>query len=119
MGTARLVLILAFAIGGTSVARAETSDGGSFVSNQLVGQIKTVEPRKQSITVSVNGHDQSYAMGNSTTVFVEGRLGALQDLKAGQDVRAAFDNHNGQRSIRWIEVTPPATKAPQNTAATH
>jgi hypothetical protein len=93
---------------------SEDSDAGqntggldkSFAANQVLGRIQSLGSRHETVTLDVGGTDQRYQLGSQTTVFVEGRLGSAQDLKEGQQVRAAFEAQDGTKTIRWIEVTP-------------
>jgi Cu/Ag efflux protein CusF len=79
--------------------------GASFAANQIAGQIMTVDKARKEVTIDQRGKTLDLKLTESATVFVNGRLGSLEDLKEGQQVRAAFEERGGQRNLRWIEVT--------------
>jgi Cu/Ag efflux protein CusF len=84
----------------------ERDQGLSFGANQINGQVQAFEPMQKKITIDQSGKKQELKLTDDTTVFVDGRLGSVMDLKEGQEVRAAFENRDGGKSLRWIEVTP-------------
>lgn len=82
---------------------------GSFASNQIVGQIKVIDKDSKQLTIDQAGRPQEIKLGDNATVFLEGRLGSVEDLKEGQQVRAAYEEKAGEKTLRWIEVNPSAT----------
>ena len=80
---------------------------GTFASNQVSGEISHLDKSAKEITVKSGAEEQTLKMGDNATVFLEGRLGAFDDLKEGQQVRAAFEPREEGKSLRWIEVNPP------------
>ncbi len=95
---------------GASPAQGQSSEPlPGFAANQIVGHVDAMDPAKNTITITRPGRNGVYRLTAATTVFVDGRLGELQDLKPGQDVRAAFENREGELTVRWIEVAPPGT----------
>jgi len=95
--------------GGPPSAQGPSSHGSIFAANQLVGQITKIDPASRNVTIQEAKASRTLKLGDDTTVFVEGRLGTAQDLKEGQQVRAAFETHSGQLTLRWIEVAPAAS----------
>lgn len=87
--------------------------GSPFASNQINGRIRTIDRNARTIAIEAKGQTQELALPESATVFLEGRLGTWEDLKEGQQVRAAFEERQGERTIRWIEVTPGTSPAPR------
>lgn len=80
---------------------------GTFASNQVSGEISHLDKSAKEITVKSGAEEETLKMGDNATVFLEGRLGAFDDLKEGQQVRAAFEPREEGKSLRWIEVNPP------------
>jgi len=85
---------------------ATGSNDSTYMSNQLVGNIQKIDKSNKSITIDQAGQPQDMKYTDSATVFMNGRLGGFTDLQEGQQVRAAFDEKNGTKTLRWIEVTP-------------
>ncbi len=40
----------------------------------------------------------------STTLFIDGRIGKLSDLREGAQVRVSFEQRDGANRAQWIEV---------------
>lgn len=91
---------------GSATSQENMKPGSSFAANQLTGQIKSIDKSQKSITIDQSGKQQSLKLTDNATVFMNGRLASLDDLKEGQQVRAAYEDRGGQKSLRWIEVTP-------------
>jgi Cu/Ag efflux protein CusF len=92
---------------------------GSFASNQLTGRISHIDKEAKEVTVRAGPDEQTLKMGDNATVFLEGRLGTFEDLKEGQQVRAAYEPREEAKSLRWIEVNPPgATSKPDQKQTT-
>ncbi len=92
---------------GATGEAAPSKPGPTFASNQLTGKIQSVDPTAKQVTIAQpNGQQENLTLGENATVFMHGRLGSFQDLKEGQQVRAAYELKNGQKTLRWIEVTP-------------
>lgn len=95
----------------------ERDQGLSFGARQIVGRVQSFEPAQKTMVIESEGQRQPVKLTDDTTVFVEGRLGSALDLKEGAQVRAAFENEAGSRTLRWIEIAPatkPATTANRN-----
>lgn len=132
--------VMAFAIG--TAARAQPPPGGSSAntsaatqppavalpavssaepgvlgSSRLSGRILSLAPHGDSVTIASGGKPMRFELHQSSTIFVDGRLGGLQDLKEGVEVRAAYESRDGQVTIRWIEVAPPPAKTTPEPAA--
>lgn len=72
----------------------------------VFGALRTLR-RSPSVVVvepSDRGERLTLEATDGTAIFVEGRLGSFEDLREGQQVRAAFDEREGRRVLRWIEV---------------
>jgi len=87
-------------------AQDMTKQDSSLGSTQVVGQIKNIDHSQNALTIDQNGKQQDLKLSGNPTVFMNGRLGSLSDLKEGQQVRAAYEERDGQKNLRWIEVTP-------------
>ncbi len=92
-------------------AREKPSKPGTFSSTQLTGRLSSIDKDAGEVTIDHAGQTQVLKLGDNTTVFTEGRLGSIEDLKEGQQVRAAFEEKGGERTLRWIEVNPSGGKA--------
>jgi Cu/Ag efflux protein CusF len=97
--------------GSTGTGKAPQSSappkaGSSFGANQVVGKIKSVNRSTKEVTIDQAGEVQKLKLSDNATVFTNGRLGAFEDLREGQQVRAAYEERGGQKTLRWIEVTP-------------
>jgi Cu/Ag efflux protein CusF len=88
---------------------------GSFASNQVTGEISHIDKGAKEVTVKTGDEEKTLTMGDNATVFLEGRLGSFEDLKEGQQVRAAYEPREETKSLRWIEVNPPggASQTPE------
>jgi Cu/Ag efflux protein CusF len=98
---------------------AGSKAGSSFGANQIVGQIKTVNRSTKEIAIDQAGKQQSLKLSENATVFTNGRLGSFEDLKEGQQVRAAYEERGGQKTLRWIEVMPTGAGSSQQGIDTH
>lgn len=88
---------------------------GAVTTNQLTGELQSIDRDRKTLTIDQAGQTQLLKLDDRATVFLEGRLGSFEDLKEGQQVRAAFEEKEGTRTLRWIEVNPkpaPARPAP-------
>lgn len=88
----------------------------TFQSEQVNGRIRQWEPQTGQLVLSDGDDETRLEVGDTSTVFVDGRLGQPSELAAGQSVRAAFQEKDGVRLVRWIEVLQPvAPKKPSKT----
>src|SRR6185437_4841705 len=87
----------------------------SFAANRLTGRIQQIDKTQHQLTIAQAGKTQSLKFGDNSTIFYEGRLGSIDDLKEGQEVRAAYEERDGQKNLRWLDVT---SKEPGGTATT-
>ena len=93
--------------------------GAGFGANQLVGQITSLDTDAKTIAIDQAGQTLELKLPENATVFVNGRLGSFTDLREGQQVRAAFEERQGQKSLRWIEVKPEKeTRTPPDKSKT-
>ncbi len=100
--------------------KREPAKTGAFASNQVSGEISHIDKSAKEVTVKSGAQEQTLTMGDNATVFLEGRLGSFEDLKEGQQVRAAYEPREEAKSLRWIEVNPPggtSTKSDSKTGA--
>jgi Cu/Ag efflux protein CusF len=100
--------------GASGSADSRPGELGSMSTNQVQGTISKLDPQGKSLTVLEGEQPTQLSLNESATVFVDGRLGTADDLQEGQQVRAAFDEANGNRTVRWIEVTTPAGSGAQS-----
>lgn len=111
----------ALAIGVPSVSRAQAPSAssktgsvpGPFSSARMNGEIRGIDKQARTITIDQSGRLQTLRVDDRSTVFLEGRLGSLDDLREGQQVRAAYEERGTERSLRWIEVNPTPTAKPE------
>ena len=85
---------------------------GPFSSARMSGEIRGVDKQARTITIDEAGRLQTLRVDDRSTVFLEGRLGSLEDLREGQQVRAAYEERGTERSLRWIEVNPAPVAKP-------
>ena len=78
----------------------------SFAANQVAGRVTSVNRSSKQLTIDEAGQQKEMKIPDNVTVFVNGRLGSIDDLREGQEVRAAYEERSGQKSLRWIEVKP-------------
>lgn len=74
---------------------------------QVTGELRAIDRDAHTVTIDQGGQLRTYRMDDRSTVFLEGRLGNLDDLKEGQQVRAAWEERGTEKSVRWLEVNPP------------
>jgi hypothetical protein len=83
----------------------------TFGPNQIAGRLEAVDVASKMVVIRHEATTRRFKLNDSTTVFVEGRLGSPSDVRAGTDVRAAFQTRAGEAILRWIEVLPVAKPA--------
>lgn len=87
---------------------------GAQASNQLQGKISEYDQQARTLKLEAEGQGETeLRLTENATVFIDGRLGTSADLQEGQEVRAAFDEREGSKTVRWIEVTTEGGGAQQ------
>ena len=67
--------------------------------HEAVGRLQKVDPRSQVVVVD----GVTLKVDQTTTIFVDGRTGALTDLSEGEVVRAAYEPGQASPVAQWIE----------------
>jgi len=98
-------------------ADAQKSAPSRPTGEQASGTIRTLDKRTRVLTLESAGRTHELKVPETATVFVDGRIGAWQDLKEGQKVRAAWEEKHGANDVRWIEVRPPEPQPKDGTNA--
>ena len=87
------------------MARAEdpTRDTGL---RETRGAVQEVDKEKNRVTVEQNkGSHLTLQVDKTTTIFIEGRTGTLDEIKAGAEVRASYEPRQGSNKAQWIEIS--------------
>lgn len=80
---------------------------------EVEGEVRAVKSN-EVLVVGRDGSEVRLETEKDTTVFVDGGVGGLADLREGVPVRASFEEQDGKRVIHWIEVPRPE-KPEENT----
>jgi Copper binding periplasmic protein CusF len=96
--------------GGAAAASVESAEL-AFVSDvreltSVEGQIAAVDPAQGTLTLQQDGSVLVMRVDAGTTIFLAGRTGRLAELRAGQRVRAAYEQSPDGRVpvAQWIEL---------------
>jgi hypothetical protein len=68
------------------------------------GRVVNVDAEGRHIYVRMNQAIQAFLVDTTTTIFLEGRTGEIEDLKPGQVVTASYDVDGEVPVAQWIEV---------------
>lgn len=79
-------------------------DPPTFTSKQVSGEIQQWDPQTGQLVLAAEDDRTTLEMSDASTVFIDGRLGQATELSPGQSARAAFQEKDGVRVVRWIEV---------------
>lgn len=98
--------------------RAHAPGHGAAPADQVVsGRIAEASP-DAVVVFSPDGTRRTLRLADHTAVFVDGRSARATDLSAGQDVRAAYDQLDGENVAVRIDARPGfGAPAPSGTGA--
>ena len=94
---------------GAVPAQAEEPPAEVRSLREVRGPIAAVDTRGGTLTLTLeeaSGRVELRVDGD-TTIFLPGRTGRLEDLKAGQRVRAAYEPRERGSVAQWIELLEP------------
>jgi hypothetical protein len=115
------IAVLAMAASGSSEGSAQGRERAASTQaassddpqplREAKGTVKDVNKDRNQLTLGTS-RESSFLLqlDKATTVFVEGRIGALTDIKPGQDVRASYEATQGTNRAQWIEVSKSKPK---------
>ena len=76
------------------------------------GAVNQVDKDKNRVTLRApKGEPITLQVDKNTTIFIDGRTGTLDEIKAGADVRASYETKAGANKAQWIEVSKKARRA--------
>ena len=86
------------------VARAEDQPKDAGL-REARGAVNQVDKDKNRVTVEQSkGSPLTLQVDKTTTIFIDGRTGTLDEIKAGAEVRASYETKQGANKAQWIEV---------------
>lgn len=75
------------------------------------GAVNQVDKDKNRVTLDEpKGAPLTLQIDKSTTIFIDGRSGTLDEIRAGAEVRASYETKAGANKAQWIEVSKKAKK---------
>ena len=74
---------------------------------EVQGRITAVDPRGGMLTLEHPGGRVELRVDDSTTLFLPGHTGRLEDLRVGQQIRAAYEPRERGAVAQWIELIEP------------
>lgn len=74
---------------------------------EVQGQITAVNTRGGTLTLEYPGGQVELRVEGTTTLFLPGGTGRLEDLRAGQRIRAAYEPRERGAVAQWIELMEP------------
>ena len=75
------------------------------------GAVHQVDKETNRVIVEQQkGSPLTLQVDRTTTIFIDGRTGSLDEIKAGADVRASYESKQGSNKAQWIEVTKSRKK---------
>ncbi|MGC4113649.1 MAG: hypothetical protein QM765_03090 [Myxococcales bacterium] len=93
---------------GTARADDPPKDAGLREARGAVGQ---VDKDRNRVTLEQNkGSALTLQVDKTTTIFIDGRTGTLDEIKAGAEVRASYETKQGANKAQWIEVSKKEKK---------
>ncbi|HEY3445937.1 MAG TPA: hypothetical protein VGK67_06200 [Myxococcales bacterium] len=93
------------------VARAEDPPKDAGL-REARGAVNQVDKDKNRVTVEQGkGSALTLQVDKTTTIFIDGRTGTLDEIKAGAEVRASYETKQGANKAQWIEVSKKEKKA--------
>jgi Cu/Ag efflux protein CusF len=79
--------------------------GGLALAGETLGKIQAINPMTKEVLLD-NG--SALAVDQDTKIMVEGKEGSLEDLKAGDEVRASFQEKDGKNIATNLDVSESA-----------
>ncbi|MBI5546498.1 MAG: hypothetical protein HY901_21670 [Deltaproteobacteria bacterium] len=90
-------------------SRAEAEEGAALRDaglREARGAVQGVDKDKNKVTVEQpKGSPLTLNVDKTTTIFIDGRTGTLDEIKAGHEVRASYETRQGANKAQWIEVS--------------
>lgn len=106
----------AVSVGGTAHAGDDdTAQARDLGLREARGSIQDVDKERNRVTVEpTKGSALTLQVDRTTTIFIDGRTGSLDEIRAGSEVRASYELRQGSNRAQWIEVSKREKKVPQN-----
>jgi Cu/Ag efflux protein CusF len=93
-----------------SAARAEESPKDAGL-REARGAVNQVDKEKNRVIVDSNkGSPLTLQVDKTTTIFIDGPHGTLDEIKAGAEVRASYETKQGANKAQWIEISKKEKK---------
>lgn len=113
-----MLAVIAIVGSGFAKARAEPRKAGNPAGQEMglreaKGTVKDVDKGKSQVTLGPSrGEPLILQVDRTTTIFIDGRVGRLDEVKPGTEVRAAYETRRGANRAQWIEVNRREGKSP-------
>ncbi|WP_224240952.1 hypothetical protein [Hyalangium gracile] len=95
----------ALLIAGPALAQEPAAEVRSL--REVQGPIKAVNAAGGTLTLEHSGGQVELRVDGTTTIFLPGRTGRLEDLRTGQRIRAAYEPRERGAAAQWIELMEP------------
>lgn len=92
-----------------------TTDVSTLGIEEVEGRVQSIDPATGAIVVEQGDRTVRLEAAGETAVFVDGGVGAFEDLKEGLAVRASFSDEGGRRVAHWIELPRPEAEDSRDT----
>jgi len=69
------------------------------------GEVKEIQHARNEVTLESEGKRVVLRLHRATTIFVDGRVSTLDELKPGMEVRASYEERDGANRTQWLEAT--------------
>ncbi|MFN7134253.1 MAG: hypothetical protein ACK4N5_19395 [Myxococcales bacterium] len=95
---------------GTEVAKQDKAqrvvrrDASSL--KEAAGKVRSIDKDKNELSILGEGQTDpvKLTVDRTTTIFVDGRIGTLNDVNEGFEVRASYELKQGNNRAQWIEI---------------
>jgi hypothetical protein len=81
---------------------ATVQEQGSI--QQVRAKVKEIDRGKQRLTLEAKPDPLILDIDRATTIFIDGRIATLAEIKAGMEVQAAWESRRGANRAQWVEV---------------
>ena len=73
---------------------------------EATGRIRAIDKDRNQLTIAPGEKQEAVnlVIDRTTTIFVDGRIGKLDDVREGNEVRASYELKQGSNRAQWIEI---------------
>jgi hypothetical protein len=75
------------------------------------GKVKDIDKGKNQVVLDRSAKEAlTLQVDKSTTIFIDGRIGTLDEVEPGGEVRASYEFRQGANRAQWIEIDKRAAR---------